>query len=174
MCRVAHIAAAAACFWAALALPAFAVAADPGRSHVEAQAPSLAPGIWGTAPLYGTMDPSGAFSLSAPAGAISTGNPVYDGLLRATFRGGISMRSAAPALVRSGAKARRLRTQAVVQAGIAGGTVPVIVRTLDGPDGRTLRTFFSVPLAPYGVVNPAGGSPGSVRIAITAFFPNPR
>jgi hypothetical protein len=80
------------------------------------------------------------------------------------------MRSLAPPFGGQ-AKARRLQAQAQVLAGVAGGTLPVIVRTLDGPNGRTLRTYFSIPLAPYGVVNPAGGSPGSVRIAITAFFP---
>ena len=161
---------AAACTWVALAAPASALACDPGRSRVEAQAPALAPGVWGSAPLSGTMEPSGAFSLSAPATAISTGNPLYDGLLRSTFRGGISMRALAPPLGGQ-AKARRVRAQAQVLAGVAGRSVPVIVRTLDGPNGRTLRTYFSIPLAPYGVVNPAGGSPGSVRIAITAFFP---
>jgi hypothetical protein len=154
-----------------VAAPASAGPADPGRSRVEAQAPALAPGVWGTAPLYGKMDGSGAFSLTAPTSAISTGNAVYDGLLRQVLGGSIALQAGPPRLVKASGAMRRGTATASVRAGVAAANVPLIVRTIEGPGGTTLRTFFSLPLAPYGVVNPRGGSPGSVRIAITAFFP---
>lgn len=157
-----------ACAWS---VPAAATPADPARSRVEAQAPSLAPGVWGSAPLYGRMDRSGAFSLSAPTSAIHTGNPVYDGLLRQVLGGQIALQAGPTKVLKASGAMRRGVAQASVRAGVAAARVPLIVRTIEGPGGTTLRTFFSVPLAPYGVVSPTGGSPGSVRIAITAFFP---
>ncbi len=151
--------------------PAVAASADPSRSRVEAQAPALAPGVWGSAPLSGQMERSGAFSLSASTSAIHTGNPIYDGLLRQVLGSSIALQAGPTKVVRSNGAMRRGVVQANVRAGAAAARMPLMVRTFEGPGGTTLRTFFSVPLAPYGVVNPAGGSPGSVRIAITAYFP---
>lgn len=155
--------------WAA---PAMAASADPARSRVEAQAPTLAPGVWGSAPLHGQLDRSGAFSLSAPTSAIHTGNPIYDGLLRQALGGSIALQAGPSKLLKASGAARRGVVQANVRAGVAAARMPLVVRTFEGAGGTTLRTFFSVSLAQYGVVNPAGGSPGSVRIAITAFFPH--
>ena len=148
-----------------------AATADPARSRVEAQAPALAPGVWGSAPLYGSLDRSGAFTLTAPTAGIQTGNPVYDALLRKALGGSVALSAGPLHVARARGKMRRGTAQASVRAGVAAARLPLMVRTLEGPAGTTLRTYFSVPLAPYGVVNPAGGSPGSVRIAITAFFP---
>ena len=154
-----------------VATPAAAAAADPARSRVEAQAPSLAPGVWGTAPLYGSMDRSGAFSLTAPTSAIHTGNPIYDAVLKKVLGGSIALQAGPLQVAKKHGAMRRGTALANVRAGVAATRLPLVVRTVEGPAGTTLRTFFSVPLAQYGVVNPAGGSPGSVRIAITAFFP---
>lgn len=167
--QAALLAAAVTACWSA---PAAAGAADPARSRVEAQAPSLAPGVWGSAPLYGKLDRSGAFSLTAPTSAIHTGNPVYDGILRQVLGGKIALEAGPTRVVKASGAMRRGVAQANVRAGVAAARIPLIVRTFEGADGTTLRTYFSVSLAQYGVVNPAGGSPGSVRIAITAFFPH--
>ena len=153
------------------ATPALAVTADPGRSAVQAMAPSLAPGVFGSAPLYGEMDGAGGMTLRAPTSRISTGNPVYDAVLRRLFAGAITLRSGPMTLVRRNGRTRRLTALADVQAGVGAARLPLTIRATDGAEGTTVRTFFAIPLAPYGVVSPTGGSPGSVRIAITAFFP---
>lgn len=150
--------------------PAEAASADPGRSLVTVQAPTLAPGAMGTAPLYGELRPNGTFVLHAAAAEARTGNAMRDTLIRQFVPGTISLSGDAPQLIRRLGNGQTLRTTGTLY--VAGSTmrVPLFVRMTRGTGGTSMRTFFRLPLAAYGVSKPGGGSAGDVRVAISAVF----
>ena len=146
-------------------------AADPGRSHVMVQAPALAPGAMGTAPLYGELRPDGTFVLHAPIAQAQTGNAVQDTLLRRFVPGTVSLLAESPQLVRRLPDGHTMHATGTVYAAGTARRVPLFVRVTRGPQGARLRTYFRLPLASYGVAHPRGGPAGDVRVAIEATFP---
>lgn len=148
---------------------AAASAADPGRSSVFVAAPALAPGSWGTAPLSGEIGRQGSFHLVAAVGALNTPNAWHGLVLRQFLPPTITLSSSSVALLSRQGATRQLRASAMLRAGGFQTPLTLRVRLSEGPSGRRLRTFFSLPLAAYGVKNPAGGSPGSVNVSIDAF-----
>jgi hypothetical protein len=167
--RAAPLAAAALLALALPASPALAGAADPARSHASAHAPALAPGVWGAAPVHGTLAGDGSIHLWAPVDGIQTGNTLYDALLRRFLGPALALHTGplAPATARP----RRVRVDAVVSAGVAVAELPLTLRVRAVAGGTSLSTYFSVPLAPYGVIHPLGHDPGRVQVAVYAFFP---
>ncbi len=151
----------------ACAAPAQAVAADPGRSRVSVEAPVLAPGVVGSAPVSGELAADGRFALRASVASASTGNAFYDTALRQVLGGTVEFHGVAAAPSRSG---RRSGGATIYVAGRA-ARIPVLVRTISGQGGTTLRTHFALSLAHYGVRTTTGASPGPVWVAVTAFFP---
>lgn len=151
--------------------PAVARPADPGRSVVMVQAPRLAPGANGRAPLYGELRDQGSFVLVAPVAGVSTGNPVHDTLIKQVLRGSVTLESSPPRLTWRNGIVRRFVASGLLKVGAAASRVPLTIRTITKPEGIYMQTYCLVPLAPYGVVGLNGGSPGEVRVAINAFFP---
>lgn len=156
--------------WALASSPALAASADPGRSVVTVQAPTLAPGATGSAPLYGELRPNGTFVLHAAAAQTRTGNGMRDTLIRRFVPGTISLSGDAPQRVRQLQNGQTLRMTGTVFVGGSALKVPLFVRMTRNTSGMALRTFFRLPLSAYGVSHPAGGSAGDVRVAITAVF----
>lgn len=151
--------------------PALAAAADPSRSQASAHAPALAPGVWGAAPVHGSLAGDGRLSLWVPVSGIQTGYSLYDALLRQSLGPALTLRTG-PALAAGGpSRLRRVRVDAVVSAGAAVAELPLTLRLRQAPGGTSLATYFSVALAPYGVVHPFGQDPGRVQVAVYAFFP---
>jgi hypothetical protein len=153
------------------AAPVDAQPADPGRSFASVQAPGLAPGVSGSAPLYGELAPSGAFSLRTPAGAVATGNAFYDAFLHRTLGGTIQLVGGSPRVLTSGRRFKTFAVMATVQVAGRAATVPMMARTFQTGNGTWLRSSCRVDLAPYGVRTATGGSPGPLRVTINAFFP---
>ncbi|MEB3329737.1 MAG: hypothetical protein VKQ33_10940 [Candidatus Sericytochromatia bacterium] len=153
--------------------PALASPADPARSRASAQAPELAPGVWGAVPVQGTLAGDGSVHLWAPVVGIRTGYTLYDALLHRFLGPSLALHTSPVALGAVSLRPRRMRVAAVVSAGAAVAELPLTLRVRKTMGGTALSTYFSVPLAPYGVVHPLGEDPGRVRIAVDAFFPRP-
>lgn len=151
-------------------LPVEAATADPGLSVVTVQVPGLAPGSVGTAPLYGEMNSSGAFVLHAPVSQAHTGNSMQEGLLRRFVPGTVSITAESGVLVRRLRHGQTMRMLGTVYAAGTTMRVPLFVRVTEGSHGKSLRTFFRVPLAAYGIRKLGGDSAGDVRVAISAVF----
>jgi hypothetical protein len=150
--------------------PALAMTADPARSSVMIQAPELAPGANGSAPLYGEWN-GGSFVVHAPVSALRTGNAFHDSIIKQVVKGTVTLQGANLRPIRKIGNITRLTGMGTLY--VAGSTnhVPVIVRTIQQREGVYMQTYCQVPLAPYGVRTMQGGNPGSVRVAINAFFP---
>lgn len=151
-------------------LPVDAATADPGLSVVTVQAPGLAPGTVGTAPLYGEMHPNGGFVLHAPVSQAHTGNSVQEGLLRRFVPGTVSIAAESGVLVRQLRHGHTMRMYGTVYAAGTAMRVPLFVRVTDGSHGKSLSTFFRMPLSAYGIRKIGGDSAGDVRVAISAVF----
>lgn len=154
-----------------VAAPAEARRADPGRSVVMVQAPRLAPGTNGSAPLYGELRDQGSFVLVAPVSGVSTGNAVHDTLIKQVLRGSVTLESGPPRLTWQNGIVRRFVSSGTLKVGASASRVPLTIRTITKPEGIYMQTYCLVPLAPYGVVGLNGAAPGDVRVAINAFFP---
>lgn len=154
-----------------LAGPADARSSDPSRSTAAVEAPGLAPGVWGTAPLYGDLDPAGGFSLRAPASSVSTGSRLYDGFLHRMLGGTITLEGRSPHLISASGRTRILGVQAAVFVAGRSATVPLTVREVRTGNGTWLRAYCRVGLEAYGIRGITGGPPGPLRVAINAFFP---
>ena len=152
-------------------LPALASDADPGRSSAYVQAPELAPGAWGSAPVYGQLSPDGGFVLRVPVSAVQTDNAFHSMLVKQVLRGTITLAADRPRLAYRHGITSRLRALATLYVAGRASRVPLSYRTITRPDGTLLRSYLSLPLAAYGIYKPGGGSPGSVRVAIEAFGP---
>lgn len=153
------------------AAPAFALSADPNRSLVMIQAPVLAPGSNGSAPVYGEWH-HGYFVVHAPVSSVRTGNAFHDSIIKQVLKGTVTLQGSNLRKVRTIGNITRLVGTGTLY--VAGSTnrVPVIVRTIQQREGVYMQTYCTVALAPYGVRTLQGGNPGSVRVAISAFFPN--
>ncbi|MEB3196882.1 MAG: hypothetical protein VKP62_06720 [Candidatus Sericytochromatia bacterium] len=159
--------------WGASAAPGWALQADPRRSHVDAQAPALAPNVWGRAPLVGATDRAGRIQLWASASSIQTGNVLYDAFLRRALAPRIAVFTSPVGNLERIRGGQRRRVDALAQVGPAALELPLTLRLRGTTQGLSLNTYVTVPLAPFGVVNPLGGTPGQVRVAVSAYFPHP-
>jgi hypothetical protein len=170
MSQVFRLLGASAIAWAVSASPTWAASADPGRSVVTVQAPTLAPGAMGSAPLYGELRPNGTFVLHAASAQTRTGNAMRDTLIRQFVPGTISLSGDAPQRVRQLRNGQTLRMSGTLFVGGSALKVPLFVRMTKNPQGTSLNTFFRLPLSVYGVSRPGGGSAGDVRVGISAVF----
>ncbi|MEB3284578.1 MAG: hypothetical protein VKN33_04765 [Candidatus Sericytochromatia bacterium] len=153
--------------------PASAFPADPLRSQIHAHAPHLAPQVWGRATLSGQWDPSGRISLNAPAQRIFTGHLLYDSFLRRSLAPTLSLTTTPITGLDRIAGSHRVRVTGLARVGHVMVELPLMLRLQRLNQGVAVRTFISVPLEPFGVINPLGGTPGQVRAAIHAYFPLP-
>jgi hypothetical protein len=154
------------------ATPALAAPADPAASVVWVQAPTLAPGTVGTAPLSGELKPDGRFVLHAAVSQAHTGNAVQEGLVRKFVTGTVSLSGDSPVRVRQLKNGQTLRMMGTIHAVGTTMRVPLFVKMSRGASGTHLRTFLRVPLSAYGVQKLGGGSAGDVSISIEATFSN--
>lgn len=155
-----------------LAEPAGAWAADPGASTVAVQAPTLAPGVWGSAPVSGQMGPSGAFSLSINGAQASTGSTVYDAVVRRTL-GQVTVAVASAVLLGRTGVVSRYRGMARV--GVAGRVVsaPLTYKVTTLGGRRVLNAFVVANLDAYGIRSISGGPAGPLRASARVSFPTP-
>lgn len=165
---LASVVAAASVFMGAA--PASALTADPQRSLVMIQAPVLAPGSNGSAPVYGEWY-GGSFVIHAPANAVKTGNAFHDSVIKQVVRGTVTLQGSNLKKIRTIGNITRLVGTGTLYVAGSANRVPVIVRTIQQREGVYMQTYCTVALAPYGVRTLQGGNPGSVRVAINAFFP---
>ena len=149
----------------------WAAEADRSRSQIYAHAPQLAPRVWGSAPLSGQVDAAGRISLSAPATHIYTGHLLYDTFLRRSLAPTLSLTTAPISGLSRMQGSRRVHVTALARAGNVLVELPLMLRLQRAEQGVSVRTFINVPLEPFGVINPLGGTPGQVRAAIQAYFP---
>ncbi|MDB5100985.1 MAG: hypothetical protein JWM80_5406 [Cyanobacteria bacterium RYN_339] len=153
------------------AWPAVARPADAGRSVASVSAPILAPGIYGNAPLYGELDDSGSFRLNAPAGQVSTGNPIYDAFLHRSLGSTITVVGSSPRTITANNRVRLYGVTATVLVAGRSAVVPLTVRTISNPSGTWLRAHARVALDNYGIRSATGGPAGPLGVAISAYFP---
>lgn len=153
--------------------PAQAWPVDGGASVVSVQAPGLAPGVWGTAPVAaGELSPSGAFSLRIPGGQASTGSALYDAVVRRTL-GTITV--VVPQAAFLGRQGVVSRYRGLAQVGVAGRVVqaPLSFRVTQLRGRRVLSAFVGASLDAYGLRALNGGPAGPLRASVRAVFPSP-